>query len=526
MAKRNRDQAQRGPAPSPPGVAGPPGWHPVTPSRSGSVVHRVVPAHLACRIGARARAGERNAWPAVVAIARPLIIVLVAAWGLGFGAVPVAAQSWMARAMPANLEGGLALFVSALQGSLAAGSAAGGVIYDASGPGAALGLAAAVAAAGSLALLGRAGAAISAPSAGSADLARARGREAPGHRRQAQPMEQGRTPSEHAEICRPRPYRGRCQEGTAMPNAVVMTGFGPPEVLKWAAVPLREPGEGQIRIKVKAAGISPTDLALRAGYLKDIPLPPNAVLGFEAAGTVDAVGLGVTGTSWPTRSPWLADPNGSSPCPTRPPPASASRSPSPPTTALPVPWMRPSPCWPMADSACARINPCPCSRPPRPTASWKAATSTSASSSPSTSAGGAAPARPAPRSPRRRRPAIRRLMRGGAEDRGPKYRTNSRIRRAASRRWWRGILPASWGGSFRSAAGSYRVGASTLGRESWRQGEAAAKGRARPLAASERMSPPASIERAIQVGSQRGLHGPQSASFDWRGGRHACCHRQ
>jgi NADPH:quinone reductase-like Zn-dependent oxidoreductase len=83
-----------------------------------------------------------------------------------------------------------------------------------------------------------------------------------------------------------------------MPNAVVMTGYGPPEVLKWAEVPLPEPGEGQIRIKVKAAGISPTDLVLRAGYLKDaIPLPPGAVLGFEAAGTVDAAGPGVTGTS-------------------------------------------------------------------------------------------------------------------------------------------------------------------------------------------------------------------------------------
>src|ERR1700686_2844372 len=75
-----------------------------------------------------------------------------------------------------------------------------------------------------------------------------------------------------------------------MPNAIVMTAYGPPEVLKWAGVPLREPGEGQIRVKVKAAGISPTDLALRAGYLKEIPLPPDAVLGFEAAGTVDAVG--------------------------------------------------------------------------------------------------------------------------------------------------------------------------------------------------------------------------------------------
>ena len=82
-----------------------------------------------------------------------------------------------------------------------------------------------------------------------------------------------------------------------MPNAIVMTGYGPPEVLTWAGVPLPEPGQGQVRVKVRAAGISPTDLALRAGYLKAVPLPPDAVLGFEAAGTVDAVGPGVTGTS-------------------------------------------------------------------------------------------------------------------------------------------------------------------------------------------------------------------------------------
>ncbi|HEY6276341.1 MAG TPA: MFS transporter [Streptosporangiaceae bacterium] len=116
---------------------------------------------------------------ATVTGARPLTIALVAAWGLGFGTVPVAAQSWMARAMPANIEGGLALFVSVLQGSLAAGSAAGGVIYDATGPGGALVLAAAVAAAGSLALLGRAGASISSPLESSAAPAREQGREAP-----------------------------------------------------------------------------------------------------------------------------------------------------------------------------------------------------------------------------------------------------------------------------------------------------------------------------------------------------------
>src|SRR5256886_14377294 len=102
---------------------------------------------------------------------------------------------------------------------------------------------------------------------------------------------------DHAESCRSRPYRGHYEEVRAMPDAIVMTGYGPPQVLKWAGVPLREPGDGQIRIKVRAAGASPTDLALRAGYLKDIPLPPDAVLGFEAAGTVAAVGPGVTGTS-------------------------------------------------------------------------------------------------------------------------------------------------------------------------------------------------------------------------------------
>jgi hypothetical protein len=72
-----------------------------------------------------------------------------------------------------------ATHTSALQGSLAARSAAGGVIYDAKEPGGALGVAAAVAAAGSLTPLGRAGASISSPPAGFGDLARERGREAP-----------------------------------------------------------------------------------------------------------------------------------------------------------------------------------------------------------------------------------------------------------------------------------------------------------------------------------------------------------
>ncbi|MBM9506858.1 NADP-dependent oxidoreductase [Actinacidiphila acididurans] len=82
-----------------------------------------------------------------------------------------------------------------------------------------------------------------------------------------------------------------------MPGAVVLSEFGPPEVLRWAEVPLPEPAKGQIRIKVKAAGVGPTDLAIRSGHLKAFPLGPDTVLGFEAAGTVDAVGPGVEGTA-------------------------------------------------------------------------------------------------------------------------------------------------------------------------------------------------------------------------------------
>ena len=145
---------------------------------------------------------------AAVTGARPLIIALVAAWGLGFGAVPVAAQSWMARAMPANLEGGLALFVSALQGSLAAGSAVGGIVYDAEGPGGALIVAAVFAALGALTLLGRAGAAISAAPAPAVKTvpptARPHAALRPGRpsrrRRTARSMEQETAHNDHSEV--------------------------------------------------------------------------------------------------------------------------------------------------------------------------------------------------------------------------------------------------------------------------------------------------------------------------------------
>ncbi|MFD4605186.1 NADP-dependent oxidoreductase [Streptomyces sp. NPDC058464] len=83
-----------------------------------------------------------------------------------------------------------------------------------------------------------------------------------------------------------------------MPYASVLTGYGAPEVLTWTPVALPEPGPGQIRIRVHAAGVGPTDLKIRRGDLRQaFPLPPSAVLGFEAAGTVDALGPAVTGVA-------------------------------------------------------------------------------------------------------------------------------------------------------------------------------------------------------------------------------------
>ena len=81
-----------------------------------------------------------------------------------------------------------------------------------------------------------------------------------------------------------------------MPKAVVLTKYGPPDVLAWSDVSMPEPGPGQIRIRIKAAGVSPTDPKIRRGDLKAVfPLPDRAVLGFEAAGVVDALGPSVFG---------------------------------------------------------------------------------------------------------------------------------------------------------------------------------------------------------------------------------------
>ena len=72
-----------------------------------------------------------------------------------------------------------------------------------------------------------------------------------------------------------------------------ITKAGPPEVLEVREAPDPSPAAGEVRIRVRAAGINFADLMARVGLYPDAPKVP-CVVGYEVAGTIDAVGAGVT----------------------------------------------------------------------------------------------------------------------------------------------------------------------------------------------------------------------------------------
>jgi len=74
-------------------------------------------------------------------------------------------------------------------------------------------------------------------------------------------------------------------------QAIRISAQGGPEALRLEDVPTPEPGPGQIRLKIEAAGVNFIDIYQRKGQYK-MPLPFTA--GGEAAGTVDALGTGVS----------------------------------------------------------------------------------------------------------------------------------------------------------------------------------------------------------------------------------------
>jgi len=77
-------------------------------------------------------------------------------------------------------------------------------------------------------------------------------------------------------------------------RAVMLTRKGGPEVLQVVELPIEQPGPGQLRVRVRAAGVGATDLTMLAGNYMFAPKIPF-VPGYEVAGVVDAIGGGATG---------------------------------------------------------------------------------------------------------------------------------------------------------------------------------------------------------------------------------------
>lgn len=76
-------------------------------------------------------------------------------------------------------------------------------------------------------------------------------------------------------------------------RALVITTHGGPEVLQVQQRPDPVAGAGEVLVRVKAAGINFADVMARAGLYPDAPKPP-AVVGYEFAGVVEALGEGVS----------------------------------------------------------------------------------------------------------------------------------------------------------------------------------------------------------------------------------------
>ncbi|MCA9587021.1 MAG: alcohol dehydrogenase catalytic domain-containing protein, partial [Myxococcales bacterium] len=72
-----------------------------------------------------------------------------------------------------------------------------------------------------------------------------------------------------------------------------ITKAGPPEVLQVREAPDPEAAPGEVRVRVKAAGINFADLMARVGLYPDAPKIP-CVVGYEVSGVIDQVGEGVS----------------------------------------------------------------------------------------------------------------------------------------------------------------------------------------------------------------------------------------
>src|SRR5262245_54475460 len=77
---------------------------------------------------------------------------------------------------------------------------------------------------------------------------------------------------------------------------IVISRYGPPEVLRLIREPLPVPKPGEARIKVEAAGVSFGDVAQRANLFFAGAPPMPYTPGYDVVGRVDAIGAGVRDT--------------------------------------------------------------------------------------------------------------------------------------------------------------------------------------------------------------------------------------
>jgi NADPH2:quinone reductase len=85
----------------------------------------------------------------------------------------------------------------------------------------------------------------------------------------------------------------------SMALTVIAPAYGGPEVLALVDEPVAEPGPGQARIEVRAAGVNPVDYKSYSGRMGADPARLPLRPGSEAAGVITAVGAGAAGPAGP-----------------------------------------------------------------------------------------------------------------------------------------------------------------------------------------------------------------------------------
>jgi len=82
--------------------------------------------------------------------------------------------------------------------------------------------------------------------------------------------------------------------GNGRHRRVVVDRYGGPDALQWIEEECPEPGRGEVRVRVQAAGVSLPDLMMREGVHPETPALPFTP-GWDLVGVVDRLGEGATG---------------------------------------------------------------------------------------------------------------------------------------------------------------------------------------------------------------------------------------